>query len=215
MVTPAHEPNGRREERIVRSCSGKHAPRPSQEGRVRALLASGEVDRAATEALRGHGPEVLRYLRALLGDEVDAREAFSAFAERFWRGLGEFRGEASLRTWAFRLAWNAACDLRRDAWRARRRRLETGEASALAAPGGDGTRSWLRLERRRLSLAELREALTPEEQTLLHLRIDRELSWAACAEVLSAGGRPVSEAALMKRFERIKARLAGRIRAPG
>ncbi len=158
---------------------------------------------------------MLRYLRALLGDETDARDAFSAFAERLWRGLGAFRGEASVRTWAFRLAWSAACDLRKEAWRVKGRRLETAEGSALAAPGHDGTRTWLRLERRRLDFAALRAALSPEEQTLLHLRIDRELSWAECAQVLAGSGRAVSEAALMKRFERIKARLADRAREAG
>ena len=177
----------------------------SLEARLRALLAAGDLKRAATEALRGYGPALLRYLRGLLESEADAREAFSAASERIWRGLPEFRGEAALRTWCFRLAWSAAADLRKEAWKARGRRLETDEAEALALD--PRTRSWLREERLRLSLADLRRALTLEEQSLLALRIDQGLAWAECAEVLAADGPTPGVAALMKRFERIKAKL--------
>lgn len=175
------------------------------EARLRALLDAGDVKGAATGAIRAYGPELLRYLRTLLGREADAQEAFSAACERLWRALPEFRGEASLRTWCFRLAWSAAADLKKEAWTARGRRLETGEATGLADDGR--TRSWLRAERLRLSLADLRRALTLEEEGLLRLRVDQGLSWAECAEVLAAGGRRPTVEALMKRFERVKARL--------
>lgn len=177
------------------------------ERRIRGLLDSGDVKRAATEAIRGYGPGLLRYLRGLLGNEADAEEAFSRASERIWRGLPEFRGESAPRTWCFRLAWSAAADLRKEAWTVRRRRLETDEAAGLS--GGDGTRSWLRDERLHISLARLREALTLEEQSLLQLRVDQRLSWPECAEVLALDGRAPSTDALMKRFERIKTKLRG------
>ncbi len=161
---------------------------------------------AATEAVRGHGPDVLRYLRGLLGHEEDAKETFAAACERLWRSLPEFRGEASVRTWFFRLAWSAAADLRKDAWRAKGRRLETDEAAEF--PADDRTRSWLRRERLRIGLADLRSALTLDEQALLQLRIDQGLSWAECAEVLRAEGPAPTVDALMKRFERVKGKLA-------
>ncbi len=56
----------------------------------------------------------------------DAREAFSQFAENLWRGLPEFQGRAPFRIWAYRIAWNAACDIRKQPWRNRRRRPEHG-----------------------------------------------------------------------------------------
>jgi RNA polymerase sigma-70 factor (ECF subfamily) len=178
--------------------------------RIAELLAAGGHRQAATEAIRGHGPALLRYLRGLLGDEGEAAEAFASFAERLWKGIGDFRGESTIRTWAFRLAWSAAADLRKEAWRTRVRRLETNEADAV--PADQGTRSWLRAERLRLSLAELRATLTLEEQSLLQLRIDQGLSWAECAEVLAAEGGEVRAEALMKRFERIKAKLGRLVR---
>lgn len=176
------------------------------DARIRALLGEGNAKAAATEAIRVHGPGLLRYLRALLGHEEEAKEAFAGACERLWRSLASFRGEASVRTWFFRLGWSAAADLRKEAWRSKARRLETDEAAELAADGE--TRSWLRKERLRLGLAELRRALTLEEQSLLQLRIDQRLSWAECAEVLAGEGEALSVDALMKRFERLKARLA-------
>ena len=66
----------------------------------------------------------------------------------------------------------------------------------------------IRDERQRLSLDRLREALSAEEQTLLFLRLDQQLEWTEVAEVLSAGGPVVEPAALRKRYERLKERLA-------
>jgi RNA polymerase sigma-70 factor (ECF subfamily) len=42
---------------------------------------------------------------------------------------------------------------------------------------------------------------------MIILRFDRGLSWTEVAQVLAAGGAPVDEAALRKRFERLKKRL--------
>ena len=180
------------------------------EERVRDLVARGDLREAAVEAIRALGPEVLRYLRATLRDEADAADAFSHVAEGLWRGLPSFRWECSLRTWALRLAVNAAVNVRNAAWRRRVRRFRTGEASAVA----DEVRisSPVRRERQARGLEALRRSLSVQDQSLLALRIDRELSWEEIAEVLSSGGRPVTAATVCKRFERLKARLAGMVR---
>lgn len=197
--------NPEREEAGPARKASARGSREALEERIRALLAAGDARAAAVEAVTGYGPEILRYLRGLLGNEADAQEAFSASAERLWQALPGFRGEASMRTWAFRLAWSAASDLRKDAWRARGRRLETSEAAALATDGR--TKSHLRVEAQRSALEVLRGALSLEEQCLLQLRVDRGLSWAECAEVLRREGRAARPEALMKRYQRIKDRL--------
>lgn len=183
--------------------SGNDAP---LELRVRELLAGEDRPGAATLAIQELGPPVLRYLRSLLRDEDDASDAFSVFAENVWRGLPSWRGEGSLKAWSFRLAWNAAMNLRNEAWRRRGRRFFSGEASALAEDVR--TRSHLKVERQRQVLDALRESLEVDEVSLLALRIDQKLSWAEIAEVVSADGERVEPAALMKRFERLKGRLA-------
>jgi RNA polymerase sigma-70 factor (ECF subfamily) len=180
---------------------------PTEEDRIRALLAQGDGREAATEAIRGLGPEILRYLRSVLRAEGDAEDAFSEWAERLWRGLPAFEGRSSLRTWALRLATNVAQNVRTAAWRRRARRFETGEASALAARLSTATA--IRVDRQRTALDRLRDTLSVDEQTLLALRIDQRLAWTDIAEILATeGGEGPSAATLMKRFERLKERLA-------
>ena len=100
--------------------------------------------------------------------------------------------------------------VRDDAWRRLGRRLDTGEASRIAEDVR--TRTGLRYERQRAELETLRLLLSDEDQTLLVLRLDQELSWEEVAEVLALDGEPVEPATLRKRFARIKERLAEIIR---
>ncbi len=173
---------------------------------VQRRVDAGDAAGAATQALLALGPEILRFLRSVLRDEDDAADAFSHFSERLWRGLPSFRGQSSLRTWAFRIAWNSALSLRNDAWHRRGQRFATGEASEIAET--IRTKTVVRVERQRSVLDKLRESLSPEDQSLLALRLDRGFSWEEVADILSAGGHRVQPLALMKRFERLKKRLA-------
>jgi RNA polymerase sigma-70 factor (ECF subfamily) len=182
------------------------------EAHVRSLLATGDARAAATAAMRGFGPRIYGYLRAVLRDDTDAGDAFSLFGENLWRGIATYRGEASFRTWAYRIAWNSALAVRDEAWRRHGRRFETGEASRLAE---EIRTTAARVERQRTALDALRETLTAEEQTLLVLRIDQELSWDEIAHVLSADAAPVEAATLRKRFERLKERLGALARERG
>jgi RNA polymerase sigma-70 factor (ECF subfamily) len=183
------------------------------EDRVQALLAAGDHRGAATEAIQGFGPKVLGYLRSILRDGEDAADAFSHFAEDLWRGIPSYRGQSSFKTWTYKVAWNAAMHVRSDAWKRLGRRLESGEASRLAEE--IVTRSAVRDERQRQWLDTLRESLTAEEQTLLFLRLDQQLEWNEVAEVISADGAPVEPAAVRKRYERLKERLARLVRDQG
>lgn len=181
------------------------------EDRIAEAMSAGDPRAAATELIRGYGPRILGYLNVVLRDDLDAGDAFSLFAEQVWRGMPSFRGQSSARTWAFKAAWSAAMKVRDDAWRRMGRRLETGEASRLA--DDVRTRTNLRFERQRAELEALRALLSDEDQTLLVLRLDQELTWEEVSEVLSQDGPRVEPAALRKRFERIKQRLAEIIRA--
>jgi RNA polymerase sigma-70 factor (ECF subfamily) len=184
------------------------------DARVRDLLAAGDPRTAATEALRALAPDLLRFLRSLLRDETLAGEAFSLAAEHLWRGLPAFEWRSSIKTWALRLAFNAAANVRDDAWRRKGRPLATGEASALAVELQ--TKTVLRDERQRQALLELRAELSPDEQSLLALRLDQGLEWSEVAAVVSTEGQESpSPATLMKRFERLKERLGRLARERG
>lgn len=179
------------------------------EKRLAKLLAAGDLRAAAAEAVRGYGPEVSGYLRAVLRDPTEADEVFSWVCEKLWNGIGRFRGESSLRTWLYRLAFNAARDFQKERARNRFRRLRTSEASVLAlevlsthpsAPADE-------------VLERLRKELDPEEQTLLTLRLHAGLSFRELGSVLGETGRPLDEAAMRKRFERLKLKLRQLARA--
>jgi RNA polymerase sigma-70 factor (ECF subfamily) len=186
---------------------------PPLEARVRTLLAAGDKSGAATAVIAELGPGVLRYLRSFLRDEDDAADAFSMFAENVWKGLPQFRSDASIRTWAYRIAWNAAVNLKQEAWNRHRRRLATHAASVLAE--SIRTKSFVRVARQQDALERLRRALSTEEQSLLALRIDQGFSWAEVAEIMSSSGEAVQPGTLMKRFERLKERIAELARNEG
>jgi RNA polymerase sigma-70 factor (ECF subfamily) len=171
--------------------------------RVFALLAAGDGAGAATAAIESHGPGVFRLLSTLL-DGDDVHDAYALWAEDVWRGLPGFRRECSLRAWAYRLARNAACRLRRDPYRVRGQRLASTAASRLAASVAAST---VATGSRREGLRRLRASLDPDDQTLLSLRIDRELEWEEIAAVMASEGEAVAAPALRKRFERLKDRL--------
>ncbi len=182
------------------------------EERVRALVATGNLADAATAVIQAQGSAVFGYLCPIVPEDDDAHDAFSMWAEDVWRGLPGFRWECSLRAWGYRLAWHAACRLRRDPYRARGQRLASSAASRLAASIAAST---IATGSRREGLRRIRAKLPPDDQTLLILRIDRELEWDEVAVVLSREGAPVTAAALRKRFERLKDRIAELAREEG
>src|SRR5258708_35510738 len=131
------------------------------EERALSILAATGTAEGAAKVLRAHGPEVLRYLRAILRDETAADDAFSLFAEWTWEGLSRFRGESSLRTFACGIAWNAARRVRDEAWRKRRERLTSRAAAKLAKE--IRTSALLERERRAEALAALKRELSGDE----------------------------------------------------
>ncbi len=185
----------------------------SLESKAADLVGQGLVKEAATLVIQVLGPEILGYLRAVLRDEDRAGDAFSKFAEGVWRGLVGFRGDSSLRVWCYRIAWNKVAEQRRDPYLLRRERFATSMISRVA--GNVFATTAAEVERRSDALQRLRAQLEPEEQTLLTLRVDRKLTWREVAEVLAVEGAPVDEAALRKRFERLKGNLARAAREAG
>jgi RNA polymerase sigma-70 factor (ECF subfamily) len=183
------------------------------EDRIGRALDRGAHAEAATLALTAYGPQIRGYLAVLLGNEALAGDAFSHFCEDLWKGIKGFRRESAFRTWAYRLAYNAAGMVRREAFRRRVRPIYTNEYSELAARLVRTTLVGLDpLADRRLD--RIRATMTPAERTLLILRIDKGLGWNDIATVLSED-EPVDAATLRKRFERLKKRLLEQARAEG
>jgi RNA polymerase sigma-70 factor (ECF subfamily) len=55
--------------------------------------------------------------------------------------------------------------------------------------------------------AAIRDTLDPEERSLILLRIDGRLPWKEVAAIMTPRGKPSTEAALRKRFERLREKL--------
>jgi RNA polymerase sigma-70 factor (ECF subfamily) len=185
--------------------------RAALEQSLRAAWAAGDIERATTLAIGGYGPEIFGLIVALHSNLDEANDVFAQFCEDTWRGLPGFAGRASFRTWAYTLARHASHRARR---RARRPALPLSQASLasrLAADVRTATLPLLRTEGRD-RFRELRESLPVEDQTLLILRVDKELGWNELAQVFSDGdldddARKREAARLRKRFQLIKEKL--------
>ena len=104
------------------------------------------------------------------------------------------------------LAWHAWLRNERDAFRRHARPLATEEISRLAAEVRSSTALHLRSEAKD-AVACLRMQLTPSEQSLLVLRIDRGLSWEEVATVMSTPEEHLDAQTVAKRFQRVKTKL--------
>ena len=197
--------------------SGYNASRlPDVELEIRALAGDNRLKEACTLGVRAYGPEIMSYLYALLEGEQDASEVFSDILLKVWAGLPQFRWQCSFRTWTYAIARRALIDHRRAQTKGRRQRRLSEVQGQLAAEVRSATRSFLKSDRRR-RLQQLREALDPEDQTLLILRVNRKLSWQEIAQVmadadLSPAEAQKSAAMLRKRFQRVKDELRGRLK---
>jgi RNA polymerase sigma-70 factor, ECF subfamily len=187
--------------------------------KVRTLLDTQEHRQAATQALDSHGPEVLRFLSARLGDRAQAEEAYLQFSEDLWVGLPVFRWESTLRTWVFILARNAAM-------RVSRKRQREGERPRTPPrprprPRYEALREHVRTTTARYlrtavkdRMRAIRQRLDEDEQTLLILRVDRKLEWNELAVVMNEAATDAPEpdmqraaARLRERFQIARARL--------
>jgi len=183
------------------------------------LIRARDLERAATTALRLHGPEVYGFLVNLMGGETDASEVFSQTAEDLWRGLPSFGGRCSVRTWIYLLARHAAARYRRSPWN---RGGRTGDSNldGLVADSRSRTSPWLRTDVKDKWRA-LRETLEPDDRALLVLRVDRDLAWSEVARVMLGSENPEAgelsreTARLRKRFQLLKQELRKRARAAG
>lgn len=188
--------------------------KPDLEREIRRALEENDPASAATQVMRGYGPEILGYLLGRLRDETLASEVFAMFAEDLWRSLPTLSVTVTMRAYSYALARNAAHRMLDRQLRKDRKGVpwsETEAWSRVAAEVRSATLPHLRSSVRS-QVARLREQLTEEEQTLLTLRVDRELSWREIAAVFA--GEHCDEAALLresarlrKRFEHTKVRL--------
>jgi len=195
------------------------------ETQARAACERADHAAAATLAVEGYGGEIMAFLLARLRSRSDAEEVFATFAERLWIGLPQFEWRCSLRSWAYRIARNAAIDFVGTLHNRADRRLPLSQNEGLAELV-DRVRSTTAIYRRTAAkdrMRELRETLAPDDQMLLILRVDRGMDFRELAAALGDGASSTLEAEqlereaarLRKRFERVKEQLRALAQADG
>lgn len=175
----------------------------------------GEINRAAELVIRAYGDEIRGWLVGVTRDRAAGTEIYSAACEDIWRGLPGFRRESSLRTWAYRVARNAWFRYMRSLERARALEVQLDDVVARTLPQADRSQTdpWLRTDVRD-GMARLRGQLTPADQMLLTLRVERRMAWDDIARIDAEGGEALTleaakrkATALRQQFQRLKAKL--------
>jgi RNA polymerase sigma-70 factor, ECF subfamily len=182
---------------------------------VRRSLEAGDPAEAVTLVLETHGSELLGYLFAVAPSPDVAEELYAELCEHIWRGLPRFRFASSVRTWTYTIARNL---LRDEARRRRRNKLvaisDAPEVAKRAEAIRTSTLVFLRTEMKD-RLARIRNELSPDDRTLLILRVDRQLPWRDIAIIMGdaeADPDPLVPR-LRKRFQRLKQRLRAALEA--
>jgi RNA polymerase sigma-70 factor, ECF subfamily len=181
------------------------------EAELRRLIRDHEIDPAIELAIRAYGPELITWLSSMFENEADAYDAFSWMSEELWRSIKRFDGRCSIRTWCYMLARHAAFHIRSQP-RRRREVLLSHIPSVLGAVSHAWNTTRRGQQHARSIYAEIRRQLDDDDQTLLVLRVDRNLAWRDIAIVLlgeHADGEAITRkaATLRKQFERVKERL--------
>ena len=182
--------------------------RSALEERIHAFCLAGDKKRAATALLEGYGRELLGFLLARLRDRDAASEVFSQFTEDLWRGLGGFRWDCSARVWSYTLVRHAASHYVRDARKRRGRQVSLSRAGPLSEIEQKIRTTTLMAARTaaRSRLAQLRESLPADDQTLLILRVNRKLGWKEIAQVMISEGETVPDDVIEKEAARLRKR---------
>jgi RNA polymerase sigma-70 factor, ECF subfamily len=185
-----------------------HVDRDALEARIRAYSEAGDKKRAATALLEGYGRELVGFLIAHLHDRDAAAEVFSQFTEDLWRGLDGFRWQCTARVWSYTLVRHAASRYIKDARRRRGRQVPLSRAGPLSEIEQRIRTSTLAEARTetRSRVAQLREGLPADDQTLLILRVNRKLGWKEIAQVMVYEGKTVSDGVLEKEAARLRKR---------
>lgn len=184
---------------------------PQCEKPIRQLCEAGQIEEAASCIFAAYNREIYGFVLTYVREHDEAQDVMSMFAEDMWRGLPGFRWQCSARVWCYAIARNAALQRLRSAKRRHSREIPHTLAD-LVAHVRTVTEIY-RCTAVKSRVRALRDRLTPEDQVLLTLRIDRGLSFRDVA-LATLGDPDVASttldreiARLRKAFERAKVEL--------
>jgi RNA polymerase sigma-70 factor (ECF subfamily) len=162
-------------------------------------------DSAAMNALlSAMRPEVLRLCARFLPYREDAEEACQDTLLAVSRGIGQFRGQSSFRTWMHRLAANRA----RSTYQVLRRR-SAGVAAGVPLPDRADVRRTSVVAGTRLDLLDALQGLTPDHAEAAALRDVLGLSYSEIATLLE-----VPEGTVKSRIHEARRQIRQRLNGP-
>jgi RNA polymerase sigma-70 factor (ECF subfamily) len=144
-----------------------------------------------TELMEAYASPIRRLCAAYADNAADREDLSQEIFFAVWRALPGFRGEASRRTWLYRIAHNVALT-----WRTRDRRRQSRESPLEQEPAG-----WAEMDLRRLALNRAIAGMSPGDRTLTLLWLEG-LSGAEIEEVTG-----VKSATVAVRLSRIRKQL--------
>ena len=113
--------------------------------------------------LDAYGTALRRLCAAYLQDSGDRQDLFQEIAAALWSALPSFRGAASDRTWAYRIAHNVAYSFTRKRRRQHQSELQTGELPDYPSVSEDP---------RRRALLDAIQQLAPIDRQLVLLHLE-------------------------------------------
>ena len=179
-------------------------PPDTIEAQLQQLLLTRSFSEATTLGIEAYGPSILGMLVGALGDEDAAEDVYAVWCEDVWNGIDGFEGRSRFSTWAYRVAYNALSRYHRTPWQRHRLSLRTGDdhqRRLLEERIHVTTAAW-RKTTVKDAFQSLRKQLTPTENTLIILRIDRGLSWREIAQIMIEADDP-SAARLQREANRL------------
>lgn len=145
---------------------------------VREALAANE--RAFRKILESHYTLICSVVRAVAGSRGETDDIVQEVFIKIYRALGDFRGEARLSTWIYRIARNEAINA---AARRRPAMVSIEDCEELPAETDSPDASYRRRATRE-RLERLMERLDEQHRTALELRYVGEKSYEEIAEIM-------------------------------
>jgi RNA polymerase sigma-70 factor (TIGR02960 family) len=176
----------------------------------------GDAFRALTEP---HGRELQVHCYRMLGSLQDAEDALQETLLAAWRGFAGFKGDASIRTWLYRIATNQCLNARRSASRRPPQDWNIPGVD-LPEPTGIGEVVWLEPYPDALFAVEQTEAISLAFVTALQTLPPRQVAVLVLRDVLGFHATEVAEmldttvASVNSALKRARAGLEGRRSAP-
>jgi len=182
------------------------------EGELLARIRQGD-ENACDECIRMHAENVYRVALRLMRNEAEAEDVMQDTFLNAFKGIDKFDGRASLRTWLYRIAYNAAM------MRLRKRRPELVSLQETEDHGGPPQPKeffdWSLLPQRELENAEVRREMNRAIQDLPAklnaVFVMRELENLSTEE--TARALEISEQTVKTRLHRARLRLRERLTA--